>query len=204
MSRRTVRVLTLLALAGAITAALSAAKGPREVAVTTTEDPKRAAATFASWRRFDFVPADASPHGPSARATPLAEREIHRLLQHTIAQAFVQRGYHHETAERVDFVIEWTFDHPGDPPPGSKTWLFGKKTNWLEIRLRAAGDRTVLWTGRAFHVLRKKRDGKADDDMALRFLAASQAIARSFSEAAANALEPSPSGTHSHVADPDT
>lgn len=198
-----VRALFGLTMACMLAASVVLAKGRREVAVTVAGDPDRAATVFATWKRFDFVPAGSTPNGPSARTIPLADREQQALLHLTIGQAFAQRGYRHETAGPVDFVIETTLDHPGDPPPGSKTWIFGKKTNWLEIRLRPAGDRSVLWTGRAFHVLRKKRDGKGDEDLALRFLAAAQTIARSFPRSLPHAPAATEADTRSAPVEPD-
>ncbi len=133
---------------------------------------------FSAWRTFAIV----TP--PPDRIEGIDARDRDRVLRSAIGVAFAIAGFTYADAsadDAVDFVVEYRFDHPGTPPPGTTTWVRGRKTNVLEIRLRSPDQLDLAWRGRIYNVLRKKRNQRQEDeDAQLRFHAAAEAIIDAF------------------------
>lgn len=171
--------LALLTVAGAFTFGAAAGElversersaGGRRVDIAI--DP---ATEVADWRSFTILTE------PPARSEGLAARELDDSLRTAIAVAFGVGGFQHRQDGAVDFVVEYRFAHPGDPPPGTTSWANGRQVNWLEITLRAPDVLNIAWRGRVFSVLRKKRNQRQQDSEAeLRFHAAAEAIVDAF------------------------
>lgn len=142
--------------------------------VDITFDPQ---ADITDWRSFTIV------QPPPERREGIAAAERDALLRSTIGVALAVAGFVYEEGGDVDFVVEYRFAHPGEPPSGTTSWAVGKQTNWLEIGLRRPGDLQSVWRGRVHGVLRKKRNqGQQDEDARLRFHAAAEAIIDTFVE----------------------